>query len=247
MTERRISGLRVRKPRYACIAEDLSIKIQTGAYKIGSLLPSEAELCKQYDVSHHTARSAIAFLKDMRLVVTEQGRGSRVVSRSVRERYVHTLDSIPEFGERAKDTKIHVIQRDLIDAEEADDVVLPLGSRWYRLEALRYINNEEPLVWKRIYVPEAFSKAAKTIGRSNAPIYTLIERFHHEKPLRVHQEISACHITGRIAELLRVDDGAAGLVIARQYFGANGRITEVTRSIYPSNQFRYSSDLQLEV
>ena len=139
-----------------------------------------------------------------------------------------------------------VLKRKLIDAADAVDATLPSFTRWYELEALRYIIKEEPLVWKRIYLAEEFALAAAAIGKSRAPIYTLIEKFHHEKPLRVQQEIYACSISGRVADLLRTKDGATGIVIERRYRGAFDRVMEVTKSVYPSDKFRYSSDLRVE-
>jgi GntR family transcriptional regulator len=241
-----VSEYKIKKPRYALIADQLSRRIQTGRYKVGAPFPSEAELCAEFGVSHHTVRSAMGVLKELRLVTTEQGRGSRVVSNALRNRYVHIHDSIPEFGEKARDTSIVVLKRRLIDATEAADARLPTFTKWHDLEALRYIKKNEPLVWKRIYIAEEFAAAAAAIGRSSAPIYTLIEKYHHEKVQRVQQEIYACPISGHVAKLLRVKSGAAGLVIERRYAGALDRVMEVTKSIYPSDKFRYSSDLQLE-
>jgi len=49
-----------------------------------------------------------------------------------------------------------------------------------------------------------------------------------------------------VAKLLQVKSGAAGLVIERRYAGAFDRVMEVTKSVYPSDKFRYNSDLRLE-
>lgn len=241
-----MKAIRVKKSRYASIAKELMRSIRSGKYKVGDLMPSEADLCERYNISHYTARSAIRMLQDLRLVVTEHGRGSRIISNDVRGRYVHILDSIPEFGDKVKDTTIEVLQRSRVKAEQTDEVDLPPHTEWHRIEALRYTRKAEPLVWKAIYIAGEFSKAAAAIGKSNAPIYTLIERMHNETPVRVHQEVSAMVIDGRIARALRVKAGVAGLVIDRRYFGSHGKELEITRSVYPADKFRYSSDLHLE-
>ena len=42
--------------RYSTVAKDLMEGIASGRYPVGSLLPTEFELCDLYDVSRHTVR-----------------------------------------------------------------------------------------------------------------------------------------------------------------------------------------------
>src|SRR5258708_28473961 len=95
-----------RKPRYSVIADEVARAIERGQYKVGTLLPSEAELRAQYDVSHHTVRDAMRVLQELRLVAPERGRGTRVVARSPTSRYVHSLEAIPDLGAGAPTTRI---------------------------------------------------------------------------------------------------------------------------------------------
>jgi DNA-binding GntR family transcriptional regulator len=84
------------------------------------------------------------------------------------------------------------------------------------------------------------------VGASATPIYRLVERLYGEKLVTVRQEVAATPITGPVAAALEVDSGSAGLLIEREYVGASGRVFEVTRSIYPADRFRYSSELHLD-
>lgn len=235
-----------KKSQYAKVAEELAQKIENGFYKIGDLLPSEADLCKHYNISNHTVRHAMRVLQDMKLAMPERGRGTRVVGASSKKRYIHALDSIPDLGELVKNTKIRVLRRTTIPFALA---LTPLPSQvpqWELIEAIRYVTAKEPLVWKHVYIDPIFTKAAKKIGSSNEPIYKLIERFYDESLAKVKQEVGAVLIRGAAAGILHVTDGAPGLAIARQYIGASGRILEVTYSVYPADRFRYHSELRLE-
>lgn len=64
-----------RKPLSTVLAESLSGKIRSGALKPGEQLPTEAELCAEYDVSRTVVREAVARLRSDGLVVPQQGRG----------------------------------------------------------------------------------------------------------------------------------------------------------------------------
>jgi GntR family transcriptional regulator len=234
-----------RKPRYSVIAEEIAGAIGRGLFAVGALLPSEAELRTQYDVSHHTVREAMRVLRDLGLAAPERGRGTRVLARSARSRYVHTLEAIPDLGEVARGTRIKVLRRARIGRRQAD-IALPEGSdAWFLIEAVRS-NKAQPLVWKQVYIDARYAKAAMRVGASSTPIYRLVEQLYGEKLVAVRQEVSATAIAPSVAGILGVPDGSPGLLIERQYVGASGRVFEVTTSIYPAGRFRYSSELHLD-
>jgi len=64
-----------RKPLSTVVAESLSEKIRSRTLKPGAQLPTEAELCAEYDVSRTVVREAVARLRSDGLVVPHQGRG----------------------------------------------------------------------------------------------------------------------------------------------------------------------------
>ena len=55
-------------PMYLQIANKLSKDIQDKKFDIGDFLPSESQLCQQYDVSRMTARLALTELEKMGLI-----------------------------------------------------------------------------------------------------------------------------------------------------------------------------------
>ncbi len=70
------------QPRYLLLAQDLIQDIDTGRYPVGSLLPTELELCEQFGVSRHTVREAVRRLREMGLVTRHQGIGTRVKAKA---------------------------------------------------------------------------------------------------------------------------------------------------------------------
>lgn len=64
-----------RKPLSTIVAESLSEKILSGQLLPGAQLPTEAELCTEYDVSRTVVREAVARLRSDGMVVPHQGRG----------------------------------------------------------------------------------------------------------------------------------------------------------------------------
>ena len=81
---------------YRQIAEDLRLKIESGALGPGGRLPTEAELMEQYGASRNTIRDAMRWLITRGLVETHAGRGTFVVEKI--EPLVTTLSADPETG-----------------------------------------------------------------------------------------------------------------------------------------------------
>lgn len=62
------------------IYESILEKIQKKEWGVGDKIPSENQICKEYQVSRVSARSAIQKLQAQNLIVTKPGRGSFVAS-----------------------------------------------------------------------------------------------------------------------------------------------------------------------
>jgi GntR family transcriptional regulator len=68
-------------PRYRQIAEDLRLKIESGALGHGDQLPTELELREEYDASRNTVRDAVKWLITRGLIETRPGQGTFVVGK----------------------------------------------------------------------------------------------------------------------------------------------------------------------
>lgn len=236
-----------RKPRYLELADEIGRAIGEGAYAVGTLLPSEAELCKRHGVSRHTVREATRMLQEMGLVARRQGLGTRIQSAKAPSRYVYAMDAIPDLWEYVKNTELKVVRRRLIKAKDA---LTPLpaepAAAWRLLEAVRYAKDGEPIAWKQVYIDARYDAVTSEIGKRTVPIYSLIEQRYGVKPEKVRQEISAMSIPAEAARALKVKSGSSGLALLRHYVDTDERVFEVTMSIYPANRFRYSVELKLE-
>jgi DNA-binding GntR family transcriptional regulator len=236
-----------RKPRYLALAEEIGHAIGEGAYPVGTLLPSEAELCARHSVSRHTVREATRVLQERGLVARHQGLGTRIQSVKAPSRYVFAMDAIPDLWEYVKNTDLKVVRRKLIKAKDA---LTPLpaepGDTWRLLEAVRYIKGGEPIAWKQVYIDARYDEIAGEIGKRTVPIYSLIESRYGIRTDKVRQEISAMAIPAEAARALKVKSGSSGLALLRHYVGTDDKVFEVTMSLYPANRFRYSVELKLE-
>ena len=231
-----------RRPLYQVVAERLFADIRSGTFPVGSEVPSEALLCQQFNVSRNTVREAIRLLEQSGVVSRRQGVGTRVERSDVQQRYVQTLATISDLWQYVQETSRKILRHDQIAARDAG-VPLPgdPGAVWHRVEALRYVEDEEhAIAWTQIFLPVAYGAVLEELGKDDTLICSLVESVYGVSAHSVQQEITAVEVPGTVARLLNVRAKSAGLAMLRQYSDDTGDIYEVTRSIHPMERYRYS-------
>ncbi|KAF1018295.1 MAG: putative HTH-type transcriptional regulator YurK [Paracidovorax wautersii] len=79
------------KPHYLQLARQLTEGITQGRYPLGTLLPTELQLCELYGTSRHTVRAALNELQLLGLVSRRKNVGTRVTATQVRHGFQPTL------------------------------------------------------------------------------------------------------------------------------------------------------------
>lgn len=237
------------KPRYAQVAQALIEDIETGRYPVGGLLPTEQEMCTQFDISRHTAREAIRRLLALGLVTRKPGVGTKVRADQVEQRYVQVGDSVSSLYEYARDVTFSLRKREDIAAE--GEIAALLGSApgqiWTRLQGLRARQPAEPPVaMTDIYIARSFRGISGEIADSSFPVWSLIERRYGVSPAEVRQQIGGVVLDDMQAELLQAGPGDPALRITRHYATGPGETYLVAVNLYPADRFTYANTLRLE-
>lgn len=250
MSARSPFPLVARQPQYALVAQRLLDDITGGRYPVGSLLPTEFELCTQFGVSRHTVREAIRRLHEHGLVTRQRGIGTSVKATRVDSRYVQSTASISDLPQYVADTRLVTTAAADVIADEflAELLRCPVGQRWVKVTGFRYAGKEKlPMALTEIYINAAYGGVRKLIGTLKVPVYTLIEKQYGITIVEVKQEIRAATIGAADAKRLSVKPGSAGLVVTRRYFGDNDRPIEVAVNLHPADRFSYSMSMRLQV
>lgn len=237
------------RSKHALIAEALSNDIQSGKYKVGDQLPSEAEIGAAFGVSRHTVRIALRTLHSLGLVISQQGVGTQVHKDRIVSRYSHAFNSASDLLQYATSTKRRVIDtmQIVVDKEQSEYLGCKCGEHWWRIRNLRFASTGNiPVAYSEILIPLALGAVLEDMAKSKQPIFALIEQRFHESMVEIRQEISAITMSNDEADHLNMPHKAPGLEITRRYIGKSGRLLEVSRSVHPSGSFKYSMDVQLQ-
>ena len=235
--------------KHGLVSQALSGEIQGGTYKIGDRLPSEPELSQRFGVSRHTVRAALRTLNQLGLVSSQQGIGTQVLETRLVSRYSHAFSSAEDLLQYATTTRVRVLDREqvAVDAGMAAQFGCKPGEHWWRIRTVR----SEPagrsvIAYSEIHIPLAFGSVLDETEKSRQPIFALLERRFHETIMEIQQDIACISsIKPDEATHLRVPPDSPAMEITRRYFGRNGRVLEVARSLHPSEVFKYSMRVQL--
>ncbi len=234
-------------PLYLRIARALKEEIVSGAYMVGSLLPTEDELCTRFSVSRYTVREALRLLREDGLVSSRKGAGTVVIPPRSSGSDIHQVMSINDLLAFAADTRfaIESIKTVVIDAKLASRTGLPSGEEW--LEVCGYRHSEgvdAPVCWTEYYINRAYAAVGRLLQRHTGPIFPLIEDMFGQSIIEVQQQISATLISPALAAGLEVKDGSAALEVRRAYKTTDGKIAQVTINTHPASRFQHAMTMR---
>ena len=243
--------LGISQPRYLQLAQTLLNEIESGKYPVGSLLPTEFELCNQFGVSRSTAREAVKRLVQLGLVVRQPRVGTTVRASSPTEGYRQSLAGVDDLYQYATDTTLVIESSETreIDAVTATQLEATAGETWLHLRGRRHAQGEEqsrPICVTELWLHPAFRSIQGISGPMHVAVHALIEQQFGEAIVAVEQEIRAVELSATEAEALNARPHSPGLWICRRYRNRRGQLIELAISIHPADRFSYSTVLQRE-
>ena len=82
------------------LARELADGIWSGRYAVGSLLPTENELCAQFAMSRYSVRKALAELAEQGLITRRKNTGTRVAAARPVSRFTQAIATVEVMNGR---------------------------------------------------------------------------------------------------------------------------------------------------
>jgi len=237
---------RAAAPRYRQILEVLRRRIALGRYKVGAQLPTEIELCKEFDASRHTIREALRGLVELGLVKRRQGSGSVVEAAEPKRVYSQSFKSLAELFQFALDTDYVVLSMKMVRPSDkiAQEIGAKPGSRWLLVTGLRRDRpGGTPICYTDSYIPERLAWLKPEFPGCVGPFYAHIEARSGEPIIEATQEIAGERMTREIAAALDRKPGSIALRVLRRYVSAQGTLI-ASFNWHPADSFVYRMQLQ---
>jgi len=219
-------------PLYSQLVGIVKRNITAGTLGPGELLPSEAELCKTFNVSRSTVRQAIGSLESEGLVVRKQGRGTFVAEPKMRRKTENVYSFTSEISSMGKNPSSTLIDFEVIAPTPDIMKVLELtgaDTSVYRFTRIRNVDGE-PLILETSYYPQfIYPKLTRELLRTHS-FYSLLYEVG-VAPASAVDNYEAIVLGREEAELLRTKPGKCAFYVQRRTRTETGMIFEYTQSI----------------
>ncbi|WP_307893263.1 GntR family transcriptional regulator [Bacillus swezeyi] len=230
----------VKQPQlHSRIKQDIVDKIESGYYPSGSLLPTESEFCKMYDVSRTTLRTALNHLLMEGAIYRKQGKGTFVAKGKVKQILSSSnLRYADQLKAQGIKPKIKVV--DLQKIKPVKKIQNRLGidgeQMVYQVKRIRYADEEE------IQFETAFIRADLvpeiTEEMANISLYQCINS-QGNTIKRTEEQIKIFISDEEIAQHLNITQGTPCFQIATQTFLASEEVVEFSLAYFRGDRVEF--------
>lgn len=241
-----MASLLVKEPIYQQLNTHLRLLVGSGECPVGSKFLTERQICERYAVSRATANKALSNLVSEGLLEFRKGVGTFVRGRTLD----YNLRALVSFTDKAraagKQPGTEVLQFETVRAEDVlDDVpqLLQVGpaAALYYIERLRLADGLPVILEKRYVVAEYCPDLTAEDVRGS--LYSLWTNRYHLPIEGAGESIRAVNTRGADARLLKLRDGAAGMLIRSVGHLTGNRPLWSERTLYRGDSYEFQNRL----
>ena len=219
-------------------------KIESGEWPLGTQIPTEEELCKTYDVSKATVRSAVLDLVRQGYLMRQQGKGTFICKSSVSEGIsMHTsLKELMFEDEYSFDTKVlaHTVMMPIDDLDLKLDI--STDKHVILIKRLRLIE-DEPILVQETYLPYHVCPLLLEENLEKDSLFEIIERKYGIKITKAKNFIDITFLNLNESMLLGLNEGATALLL-QQYFHSGDTLIMYTRSVKKIDRINFHMEFE---
>ena len=231
-------------PAYQRVASALRADIDSGRWKAGERMPSEAALVRQFDVSRNTVRQALDVLHAMNLVSRQQGRGTFVAPSGLS----HVIGELKSLTDVLRGRGFVPANEGITVTPDPDppmDAVEHLASSTiWRVDRLRTADGR-PFCNMSSWLPDdlgRFLDVADLLEKGS--LYRVLREELGILLSEATEIIRAEAATASEASALSIRRDATVIVIYRWVSDNRGRPVEYARAAAPGDRYQYLAKLR---
>jgi len=220
-------------PYYQQLSTVLESRLESGEIKPESRLPSENQLCAEFDLSRATVRHALQYLESRGVVYRVASRGVFAGTRDGNHGWMIQntegfLENAITHQNRSVTTRVIRSGYKVLPPFACEELRLPEGTEGFELVRLRYLDGQ-PTVFSINYLPPSVAgivaQASEALN-GHASLSELLQRSGY--PLAgANRFVRAVKPTAEIAEALGVAEGDPLLQIRSISWSTEGRRYDV--------------------
>lgn len=224
---------------YSKLIDDLMGAIST--MEKGEKLPSERQLCDDYDVSRTTVRRAIGSLVNAGILYQVQGKGT-FVRESDKENLSNYYSFTEQTRKNGKIPKSLVLSFEIRKADTNEKEVFDKDGDFNIIVFTRLrLADDIPMMYETTMIPyERFKEIDKEL-LENKPLYDIFEEDYNSKIYNIKERFLASSISSQVAETMKLENNSPCLKIRRLLYDLEDELIEYTESYARADVFYYET------
>jgi GntR family transcriptional regulator len=226
-------------PIYYQIQEWVKTRIDEGKLKPGDKIPSENELCEQFEVSRMTIRQAINNLVEQGYLHRKRGIGTFVQLPKVEQKLQSMTGFTEDMLARGLRPSSELLSFQIVSAtaKVAQKLQLEEGSPVYEVRRIR-LADEEPIALETTYLSPSLVKGINEEILQYS-LYEHLEQNLGYKLTRATQTIEASVATEDEAWYLNINKKAPVLVVEQVSYAVGDLPLEYVKCIYRGDRYKF--------
>ena len=218
-------------------------EIRSGRWGLDQQIPSESDLCNQYQVSKITVRQAINNLVSDGYLMKIQGKGTfvtsilPVVGLAMRTRFSEEM-----FGEGVKVDK-ELLFKGVISPSPEIKAYLRTEETIYHFLCRRMVNNN-PAYIDESYVPLHMLPDIETIDIIHASFYSILQEKAVTKIFKMIQTVEILNVNEEAARHLDLMPGVPALAVHRLLLSSDNTPVGYTRFIGRTDRYKFQTEFE---
>lgn len=229
---------------YVQLCEILKKKIESNEWDVSSQIPTEDELCRTYNISRATVRTAILELVRQGYLMRLQGKGT-FVSKKVVFDELTMLTSFRELMlEPGTNFSTRILARTMM--MPVDDLITKLDISGDKhiiyIKRITIVNNS-PTIIQELYIPYHICPSLLRDDIESNSMFELFEKKYEIKITRVKNYFDIAYLNAEEGRLFDQPTGLPVLLLNQHFFSGATQIM-YTRSIIRPNSLRFSIEFK---
>ena len=228
-------------PLYLQLTARIMELIASGDIAVGSLLPSEPELCETLSISRSTVRQALANLETQGYVVRRRGKGTYASKPKIKRRLSRLCSFTKQMSELGMDSETSVIEFEFVGNDKVTAMQGYKGDV-YKIVRLRKTQGL-PFMIDTVYMPTAIMPELTRKELSGASLYDIVEKKTGNVPYRATETYEVVKLSAKQRKMLETDSETAFLVqrVSRMM---SGEVFEVASMLIRGDRCRLEATLE---
>lgn len=221
--------------------------IDSGQWPADTQVPSERDLCEQFDVSRITVRRTLSELVAEGRLVRSHGRGTFVRNAPLTKHLLPLIGFSEEMRARGKKPAGKVL--DFASGEAPADVAEALGldeaEEIFVVKRLR-LADYVPMAVETVHLPARLCPGLKAKELENRSLYETLKRKYDFTPTYASQEWQAVSCPKKDAALLGISARSPVLRVRRTTYQQDGVAFEYLDSFFRGDKYVFHAELRME-